>query len=58
MEDWGAAAVWFAVGWCMGTVYKTWHCLKTKDMDSIVYERKTSNCVEQYTTKLEYESTP
>jgi hypothetical protein len=40
MEDWGAAAVWFAVGWCMATVYKTWRCLKVKDMDSIVYERQ------------------
>jgi hypothetical protein len=36
MEDWGSAAVWFSVGWCMGTMYKTWRCLKTKDMDSIV----------------------
>jgi hypothetical protein len=43
MDDWGAAAFWVAVGWLLMTMYNTWRCLKTKDVDSVACPGKDTN---------------
>jgi len=43
MDDWAAAAFWVAVGFWLVTMYNTWRCLQTKDMDSVARSPKDTN---------------